>query len=122
MVTNPAKPLYLREILVLRVAILINFGWVTVASILGVSVCFKKFEVPFTHESIWAIAILCVAFLIFAFNSYKYGGFLYGGVFVYVNFTLFEKYNRRYRDGKRFPGFGRRSEDNPKRPSRNIET
>lgn len=100
MVTNPVKPLFIREILALRVAILINFGWVTVASILGVSVCFKKFETPFTNESIWAIAILCVAFLIFTFNSIKYGGFLYGGVFVYVNFTLYDKYTKLYRQCK----------------------
>jgi hypothetical protein len=72
----------------------INFGWVTVASILGVSVCLKKFEVNFSHESIWAIAILSVALVIFTINSILYGQLLYGGVFVYVNFTLYDKYKK----------------------------
>lgn len=101
MLSNPAKPLFLREIFTVRVAVLLNFGWVTVASILAFSVCFKKFQTPFANESIWAIAILCVALFIFVLNSVLYGGFIVGGVFVFVNVTLFSKYTELYEESKR---------------------
>ena len=99
MLTNPLRPLYIREILTLRVAIMINFGWVTIASILGVAVCFKKFRTHFDHESTWAIIILCIALVIFTINSILYGQILYGGVFVYAMFCL-NQYYRKHTSGK----------------------
>lgn len=93
MLNNPARPLYWREYLVIKPAIVINGGWVTVASFLGLGVCFKKFEVSFSHESIWAIVGLIVLLCVYTANSWVYGGFLFGAVFVFVNFCLFDKYN-----------------------------
>lgn len=100
LVSNPEEPLYLWEIITLRTAIYLNFGWVTVASILSIAVCFKKFETEFKEEVIWAIAVLAAAYLIFTINSIIYGGFIVGGVFVFVNFMLFDKYNRQYERSK----------------------
>ena len=84
----------MKEIFTLRVAVLINFGWVTIASILGVAVCFKKFKTHFSNEEVWAIVILCVALVIFTVNSVLYGDFLYGGVFVYTMICLFAMYKK----------------------------
>ena len=100
MMDNPSKSLYLREIFTIRVAVMINLGWATIASILGVAVCFKKFGTHFDNESVWAIAMLCVAFCIYAFNSWKYGQFLFGGVYCFTMFTLFDKYNKLYNKSK----------------------
>lgn len=102
MLNNQARPLYLREYLIIKPAIVINAGWVTVASFLGVGVCFKKFEVHFNHESIWAIVGVVVLFCVFTANSWRYGGFLLGSVFVFVNFTLFYKYNTEEAKGKNY--------------------
>ena len=97
LVTNPLKPLFWYEYLTLRLGVMINFGWVTTASILSVSICFKKFETPFSHESVWAICILCVAFVIYTVNSVLYGQPFYQAVFAYVNFALFDRFNKSYK-------------------------
>ena len=78
----------------MQTAIILNFGWVTVACILGVAVCFKKFETNFSHESVWAICVFALALAVFTVNSVLYGQLLYGGVFSYVNFCLYAKYKK----------------------------
>ena len=93
MLNNPKKPLYWREYLLITPAVVINAGWVTVASFVGLGVCFKKFEIVFQNESFWAIIGLIVLLGVFSLNSFIYGGFLLGGVFVFVNYALFDKYN-----------------------------
>ena len=97
--TNCTNELYLGEKMTIYVAIMINFAWVTIASIVAVAVTFKKFEVNFNHESTWAIGVLCIAFCIFSYSSWLYGELLYGGVFVcyikhiYIFRTFFDTYN-----------------------------
>lgn len=80
---------------------MLNFGWVTLASILGVAVCLRKFQTKFEREDIWAISLLCIAFVITTVNSVLYGQFLYQGVFAYTNFCLFDRFNKLYRSAER---------------------
>lgn len=102
LVTDHKKPLNLIEIGTLRVAMLINFGWSTIACVLGVSVCFKKFETHFDNEAAWAISVLAIIFCVFTANSWIYGQLLYGGVFVFASFSLYDKYNRLCKQGSFF--------------------
>lgn len=100
MLEDKKKPLFLREYLILRPTVVINLAWVILATFLSIGVLFKKFEVTFKNESIWAISGLIVLFFLFALNSWKFGDLFFGGVFVYFGLALHDKYNKLANQGK----------------------
>ena len=86
--------LTLKEYLTIRIGIAINFGWVTVASILSIAVTFKKFRTDFPgRESSWAIAMLVIAACIFIANSFTQFELFFSAVYVYVLFTLWDRFD-----------------------------
>ena len=73
--------------------IVLNLGWIILASILSIGVALKSFNIKVNNEYIWAISGLGAIYLVYAINSYLYGDFLFGGVYAYFCFALFDKYN-----------------------------
>jgi hypothetical protein len=72
---------------------MINFGWVTCASILSVTTTMIYFEMDLIGDNVlWAISVIVVAYAIFYLAAIIYGHFFYGLVFVYFNFALFLRY------------------------------
>jgi uncharacterized membrane protein YdbT with pleckstrin-like domain len=72
---------------------MINYGWITIASILSVTTSLKYFEVElYGYEVLWAVGIIVVAYAIFYLSAIIYGHFFYGIVFAFYNFCLFLKY------------------------------
>ena len=100
MITDKKKPLFLREYFILRPTVVINLAWIILASFLSIGVLFKKFEVVFKNESIWAISGLVLLFCLFGLNSWKYGDLFFGGVYVYFCFALHDKYNKLAEESK----------------------
>lgn len=81
------------ETFTLYPAVMLNFGWVTIASTLSVSVALLKFEMEFPGDDVlWAVASLAIVYSLFFLSALIYNTFLYGMVFVYYSFCLFLRY------------------------------
>ena len=85
------------ENLTLRYGIAINAGWVTLASLMSVSVALKRFRISFPgKESLWGVLTLTMAAGIYIANSVLGYHFAFTLVFVYACFSLFLKYNMKH--------------------------
>ena len=90
---RPENDLNCFETLTLYIAVMLNFGWVTIATILSITTTLIKFEVDLPGDDvIWSVLILMIAYGLFYLSSILYHNFIYEMVFVAFNFTLFLKY------------------------------
>ena len=90
---RPENRLGCFESFTLYLAVMINFGWVTCASILSVTTTLIFFEIDLPGDDVlWGICVIVVAYAIFYLAAIIYGHFFYGVVFVYFTFALFLRY------------------------------
>lgn len=92
--TNPANPMKPIEHFTITIAVGMNTAWVILATLLGIAVCFKKFNTSISGESIWAIVALALVFCISAFESYRTGYLPFCWVLPFFCFALFDRYNQ----------------------------
>jgi len=71
------------EFISIRCGITIYTGWVTAATILGVTYVLQCFGMD-TNESTWAVNILYIALFIYVLASFMERNPLYGAVYIWV--------------------------------------
>lgn len=85
-----------RETWLARVPFSIYFGWLTVATILNVTVYFKatEFDLSMLPENGWAVSVLIVAFLVgvFLFNRYRSAAYILVFAWAYAAIATEQKH------------------------------
>ncbi|MCY7360318.1 MAG: tryptophan-rich sensory protein [Rudanella sp.] len=84
-----------RETWLARVPFSIYFGWLTVATVLNVTVFFKatEFDLSMLPENGWAVAVLIIAFMvgIFLFNRYRSAAYILVFAWAYAAIAMAQK-------------------------------